>query len=81
MKQSRSSSAKHRIHLLPHESQASNNDDALASLFDIIEVSGQSQASKDKLYGTSTKTVSWTLGPSLLCLCQVGLKSSGLLPN
>ena len=32
---------------LPHESQASNNDDALASLFDIIEVSGQSQASKD----------------------------------
>ena len=32
---------------LPHEPQASNNDDALASLFDIIEVSGQSQASKD----------------------------------
>ena len=32
---------------LPHESQASNNDDALASLFDIIEVSAQSQASKD----------------------------------
>ena len=30
--------------------QASNNDDALASLFDIIEVSGQSQASKMKLW-------------------------------